>query len=121
MQRPLPSFPAHAQGAGLVLLRASVTLAVLVAAIEHVRRTGDAWPVVVSVAAVSGLGLGLWTAASCVLALSIELACALCDGSGVSLRTGVGIVQGLALLLLGPGAYSVDGHRFGRRVVVIPK
>ncbi len=29
-------------------------------------------------------------------------------------------LDALALALLGPGAYSVDGYRFGRRVVVLP-
>jgi hypothetical protein len=30
------------------------------------------------------------------------------------------ILDSLALALLGPGAYSVDSYRFGRRVVVLP-
>jgi hypothetical protein len=32
----------------------------------------------------------------------------------------VAILDALALALLGPGAYSVDAYRFGRRIVVPP-
>jgi hypothetical protein len=29
-------------------------------------------------------------------------------------------LSALALVMLGPGAYSIDARRFGRRVVVLP-
>ncbi|HWY46913.1 MAG TPA: hypothetical protein VNX70_06000 [Bryobacteraceae bacterium] len=32
----------------------------------------------------------------------------------------ISILNGLALMLLGPGAYSLDALRFGRRVVDLP-
>jgi len=34
--------------------------------------------------------------------------------------TVVVIVDALALALLGPGAYSIDARRFGRRLVELP-
>jgi hypothetical protein len=42
--------------------------------------------------------------------------------SGIGGVVGVTIVSldMLALALLGPGAYSVDAYRFGRRVLVLP-
>jgi len=30
------------------------------------------------------------------------------------------LLDALALAMLGPGAYSIDAYRFGRRVVVLP-
>jgi uncharacterized membrane protein YphA (DoxX/SURF4 family) len=39
------------------------------------------------------------------------------DGAGM---TAIALLDALALALLGPGAYSIDAHRFGRRVVVLP-
>jgi hypothetical protein len=32
----------------------------------------------------------------------------------------IAILNALALALIGPGAYSIDARRFGRRIVVLP-
>jgi uncharacterized membrane protein YphA (DoxX/SURF4 family) len=34
--------------------------------------------------------------------------------------TAVALLDALAVAMLGPGAYSIDAYRFGRRVVVLP-
>jgi uncharacterized membrane protein YphA (DoxX/SURF4 family) len=39
------------------------------------------------------------------------------DGAGM---TAIALLNALALAMLGPGAYSIDAYRFGRRVVVLP-
>jgi uncharacterized membrane protein YphA (DoxX/SURF4 family) len=39
------------------------------------------------------------------------------DGAGM---TAIALLDAVALAMLGPGAYSIDAYRFGRRVVVLP-
>jgi len=39
------------------------------------------------------------------------------DSAGM---TAIALLDALALAMLGPGAYSIDAYRFGRRVVVLP-
>ena len=39
---------------------------------------------------------------------------------GVSLVVLIMVVMAAGIALLGPGAFSVDGHLFGRREIVIP-
>ena len=69
----------------------------------------------------AALALGGLTSLACVLFCAAEfgyrLTAARFDGGGLMLPIGVGI----ALALLGPGAYSLDAHIFGRRVIVFSR
>jgi len=63
---------------------------------------------------------GIRTPVCCTLAIFAQLNCAFLLESPLIPQTMIAILQTVALLLLGPGAYSVDGKRYGRRVVILP-
>jgi hypothetical protein len=71
-------------------------------------------------AALSGsLALGLLTPLVSLLAGIVELAMLLTATTGVVVAVLLGPLDAVVLLLLGPGAYSLDARLFGRRVVVL--
>jgi len=112
-------FPPGLPGIALLLLRLSVAFTVLL----H----GCARREVLAVAALAGflllamaLIVGFLTPIVALLVMAVQFAGPW--GLGMT-NTGfvtVSILNALALALLGPGAYSFDALRFGRRVVDLP-
>lgn len=132
MQRLFSSFPADWPGLGLLLLRAAVGVSLVIrggACLAARDQETSAW--------VIGL-LVLATGAALLIGLLTPVAGALAalDGVGVALSwlpspvsDGLGgaqaavflAVMAVAILLLGPGAFSLDARLFGRREIVIPR
>lgn len=102
-----------------MLLRASVIAAVLYQNHEHWQQL-SAW--------MKGLAILVALAVAAGYQTPLAAAAAILFHSLVWSRLGVESVadvavfslDALALALLGPGAYSVDGYRFGRRLLVLP-
>ena len=118
MQRLFSMFPPGLPGFALLLLRGSVALAVLLEGYAH--RQGLSGVVLGALISLSAaLCAGFLTPIAAALALAIQVAWASVGNGGMEAH-GVAILDALALALLGPGAYSVDSYRFGRRVVVLP-
>ncbi len=127
MQRSFSTFPARWPGAGLLLLRGTVGITVALQAAPNLFHSGI--PIVarliagVAILCSLLLLIGLLTP---VAALFVSL------GTGILwlraapafLPSGLSplfiIVLAAAIVMLGPGAYSLDGRRFGRREIVIP-
>jgi hypothetical protein len=119
VQRLFSMFPSGLPGIALLLLRLSVAFTVLL----H----GYARREVLAVAALAGflllamaLIVGFLTPIVTLLVMAVQFAGPW--GLGMT-NTGfvtVSILNALALALLGPGAYSFDALRFGRRVVDLP-
>jgi hypothetical protein len=110
-------FPPGLPGLALLLLRLSVAIALLLQ--DYAYR--DALPIwvhgtAILIAIVVAAGYFTPIAAAAALAYHMLMAMEL---SAVAV-TLVPVIDALALALLGPGAYSVDSRRFGRRVVVLP-
>jgi hypothetical protein len=121
VQRLFSMFPPGAPGLALLLLRVSVALALLFDSYAH-RGALPGWvhgaAIVISLVVSAGYLTPVAAAAALVLHAIVWLAV----GGGVD-ATAVAAVLALdavALALLGPGAYSLDSRRFGRRLVVLP-
>ena len=112
-------FPLGGPGAGLVLLRLAMVLALFVE-----RRTlMDVLPVHMAVPCLIliaiGLVTGLLTSLFTSLCMLISVL-AMVDASIMATWIDVLILfLGGALLLLGPGAYSLDARIYGRRIVTL--
>lgn len=119
VQRLFSMFPPGWPGVGLVLLRSSVAIALLVEVYVY-RQALPVW----AYGAAALLAMSLFAGYLTPLAVAVGL---LFHGLVWS-RLGIGnmalavvvCLDMAALALLGPGQYSVDGFQFGRRVVVLP-
>jgi hypothetical protein len=112
-------FPSGLPGFALLLLRASVAIALLLDDYVH-RHTLPVWAQGAAILISMALALGYLT--PIVAAIGLLFHGLMWSGLGVD-SLGVAFivcVDALALALLGPGAYSIDSYRFGRRVVVLP-
>ena len=114
-------FPPGLPGLALLLLRASVAIALLLDTYAH-RDALPAWAHAAAIVISLGISAGYLTP----VVASAALVChaGIWFAGGASLVTAtltlIFALNALALALLGPGAYSLDSRRFGRRLVVLP-
>jgi uncharacterized membrane protein YphA (DoxX/SURF4 family) len=114
-------FPPGLPGLALLLLRASVAIALLLDGYGHRDALAD-WvhaPVILVSLVIS---VGYLTPIVAAVALACHAFMWLAAGAepGAAVTALVFALNALALALLGPGAYSLDARRFGRRLVVLP-
>lgn len=118
MQRRFSTFPDGWPGRGLLLLRLTLSLQLLYWAISD-QVKGACSPVLVPdwLAAAGGLLViaGLWTPVVGSLVALIELWTAAFEHSAPQAHVLMAAVAA-SLVMLGPGAFSVDARRFGRKV-----
>jgi hypothetical protein len=119
MQRLFSMFPRGFPGLALLLLRASVATALVADACQH-RQFLSVWLQVVAVVAALATSVGYLTPISALMALGVHGAVWFALGAGNAVSLATVLLDALALALVGPGAYSVDAYRYGRRVVVLP-
>ena len=110
-------FPPGLPGLALLALRASVALALLCDLFDHGRMSGwvqgAGWLLAIALCA------GFLTPVVASMALLSHVLIWSLLGFGSVLVTGIIVLDVVALALLGPGAYSIDSYRFGRRVVIV--
>lgn len=114
-------FPPGLPGLALLLLRASVAIALLLHDYGHRQALPD-WvhaPVIL-ISLVVSVGYLTPIVAAAALACHAFIWLAADADLGAAVTTLVFALNALALALLGPGAYSLDARRFGRRLVVLP-
>jgi hypothetical protein len=112
-------FPLGLPGLALLLLRGAVATAVLLEGYGH-RQGLSGWMLAALTLLSACLCTGFLTPIVAILALLFHVlvwSSLSIDGAGV---TAIALLNALALAMLGPGAYSIDAYRFGRRVVVLP-
>jgi uncharacterized membrane protein YvlD (DUF360 family) len=118
MQRLFSMFPPGLPGFALLILRTSVALTVVFHGFAH-REELAAWVLACFLLLVMALIAGFLTPILALLALAVQFI-----GPWPAISTSglfvVSILNAVALALLGPGAYSFDAARFGRRVVDLP-
>ena len=112
-------YPSGAPGIALLILRISLAAAILNLGSECLKP--DVPLTCLALTAQSALlCLGLLTPVASSAACLFELAHLFSDGSGDWRFIMLASLNGVAIALLGPGAYSIDARLFGRRVIVIP-
>lgn len=109
-------FPAGAAGFGLLILRLCVAGTLL----HHIMpKSTEAFPLW-ETAGLIGLAvllcIGLLTPLACIVWGFAQIAM-LFSGGGDAPQFAFSFCVTLALLLLGPGAFSIDGRLFGRRLI----
>jgi hypothetical protein len=110
-------FPPGLPGLALVLVRASVAVALLHEGYSH-RHDLPGWMELVAIVISAALSAGYLTPVVAVLALVFHGLVWLDADAGDAVVATVVCLDAMALALLGPGAYSIDAFRFGRRRVL---
>jgi uncharacterized membrane protein YphA (DoxX/SURF4 family) len=132
LQRLFSTFPGGWPGLGLLLLRATVGLTGTVQGgvylADSADRTLALWAVgILAVATGALLLIGLLTPVASILMgiVSVGIAFSWVPApnptfSDSRLATFLVVIMAAAIGLLGPGAFSLDSHLFGRREIIIP-
>jgi putative oxidoreductase len=125
-------FPDGSSGLGLLLLRATAGIALVSFAMVQFVAWQEASVLILTVAALSSIcgllllfGLFNWLACSLGVLISLGTALGLIHAPVFSVLSAqisavFTAVIAVALLCLGPGAYSLDARRHGRREIHIP-
>lgn len=113
MQRLYSMFPRGGPGVGLVFLRISVLASL------HVLGDGAGHWAVVALAGTLGCGflVGLMTPAASALGIGWMLVASGLGTHRPDFASLALLLQLIALILLGPGAYSLDARLYGRRLI----
>lgn len=112
-------FPPGWPGLALLLLRVSVAIAVLLQAYDH-RQSLSVWILGALLVLSLVLCAGFLTPITAILALGFQALAWSRLNIDCAALSFIALLNALALAMLGPGAYSIDAHLFGRRVVVLP-
>jgi len=132
MQQFSSAFPGGWPGVGLLLLRAEVGLTAVIQGAAYVgldNPTLGTWIIgLLSIAGGASLLIGFLTPVACVV-VGLAAICIVFSSNPASapslfnaiLPTLLLVVVAVAVVLLGPGALSLDARRFGRREIIIPR
>ncbi len=119
MQRLYSMFPAGTAGCGLLLLRLIVAVSLHFDLSGHLVQNTHT-PVFAAMLTLSILLIaGLTTPLAAALGCTAQLALLIASNTGVPVASAVSPLYSVLVVLLGPGAYSVDARLFGRRVLIL--
>jgi len=118
VQRLFSIFPAAAPGYGLLLLRFVVVASLYIDARGQLLSVPNAALLVLVVSLSGALTIGFLTPVVALVCAAVQILL-IANANTFIPATLIGPPIAVVLSLLGPGAYSVDAHLFGRRVVVL--
>jgi hypothetical protein len=119
MQKLFSMFPPGLPGLALLLVRAAVAFALLFTDYGH-RTVLPVWVHGTAILIAVALSVGYLTPIAAATAFVFHVLLWFGAGADSTAVTVIFAIDAIALALLGPGAYSIDSHRFGRRLVVLP-
>jgi putative oxidoreductase len=121
LQRLFSTFPSGWPGAGLLVLRTAAGIPLLIGGSPEIRAVPQSALSALHLLAI-GAGIfllaGLWTPLVGALLVVLELWWAFAPGGGDGLHILLAAL-GVSLIMLGPGACSVDARLFGRKRIEI--
>jgi putative oxidoreductase len=120
MQRLFSTFPNSWPGAGLLVLRVALALPAIID-LTPLAMHGP-WTAVIGLVSVLASALvlaGLWTPYAAGMLGAAQLAALLLGGSPLE-RQLLRAAMAAALVMLGPGAWSIDRRLFGRKRIDLP-
>ena len=113
-------FPTGRPGVALLLVRIALGLMLMDGVSTRLVQLGSFWFLVAPAAVAFALCLGILTPVVAILCIVLEVSTFLTAGGAIEAVHICAVLDSVAIGLLGPGAYSVDAHLFGRRQVVFP-
>jgi hypothetical protein len=112
-------FPAGAPGCGLLLLRLIAAISVHFDSSGHLAQNSS----VAVFAALLTLSIlliaGLLAPLAAAFGGTAQLLLLITSGTSLPVEAALGVLHSFAVVLLGPGAYSVDARLFGRRLLIL--
>ena len=118
MQRLFSLFPTGMAGAALFILRISVALSLLVDGTAHWVLVTSFWILLAFLLVAFLLLLGFLTPYASAIACLGQLGVMLLSGRH-DFHLLLSLLNSGVVVLVGPGAYSIDAHLFGRRLLVL--
>ena len=112
-------FPAGAPGYGLLLLRVIVAVSLHIGGSGHLEQHPNVFAFTALLLLSTLLAVGLLTPVAALCGAAIRLTLMITSGSGICFASLIGPLSALVLMLLGPGALSIDARLFGRKVLVL--
>jgi len=113
-------FPTGMAGAALLVLRVTVAATLVFDGTAHWALATSFWILLGFAVPAMLLCLGFLTPYCSVLSCLLQLAVLLITGSQNEFNLAISILNSGILAILGPGAYSIDAHIFGRRLLIVP-
>jgi len=123
VQRLFSMFPDGRPGAGLLILRVAVAVPLMLGGRPELREVPHSWLQAIQFVTISVgtlLLAGLWTPVVGALQAMIQLWIVIAQRSDASIHYLLAAL-GVSLVMLGPGAWSVDARLFGRKRLDIHK
>lgn len=112
-------FPAGAAGFGLLILRICAAAMLVRNTVLLATPALPWWGTVALLVLVFALCIGVFTPAACIASGLAQIVLLIWAAHGDLFGVASSVAVTWALLLLGPGAFSVDGRMFGRRRILL--